>query len=216
MTNHNHAPVGAEPFPGTRRLVTVPSGDRMTHSDSDNGTGCEWLIAAARMAGVTSGTDPSPWACPPLASAQIQCMGAIDIRTGREFTLATMRRWGVTERCDDIAIVVSELLTNTLRHAVPGLIRTPPAWAARLGLLHCECSVLCAVADPSSSVPRPKHPSGLAESGRGLHVVGALSDKWGYTTFPSPKHMGKIVWAILTMPPKPQDGHDAKPQLAPE
>jgi Histidine kinase-like ATPase domain len=211
VTNHNHAPARAEPFPDRRRLVTVPSGNWMTQSDGDNGTSYEWLIAAAETAGVTSDGDPPYWACSPLISAQTPCMGVRGIRAGREFTLATIRRWGVTERCDDIAIVVSELLTNALRHAVPGSIRTQPAWPARLGLLRSECSVLCAVADPSSSVPTPKNPSGLAESSRGLLIVGALSDKWGYTAFPSPGDIGKIVWAMLTMPSKPQHGHDTEP-----
>jgi hypothetical protein len=34
----------------------------------------------------------------------------------------------------------------------------------------------------------------LAETGRGLHVVGALADAWGYTT---PGDTGKAVWAMF-------------------
>jgi hypothetical protein len=35
----------------------------------------------------------------------------------------------------------------------------------------------------------------LAETGRGLHVVGALADLWGYTT---PGDKGKAVWAMFS------------------
>jgi hypothetical protein len=35
----------------------------------------------------------------------------------------------------------------------------------------------------------------LAENGRGLHVVGALADIWGYT---GPSDMGKVVWAMFS------------------
>jgi hypothetical protein len=41
----------------------------------------------------------------------------------------------------------------------------------------------------------PKHPSLLAETGRGLHVIGALADAWGYTT---PGDTGKVVWAMFS------------------
>jgi hypothetical protein len=35
----------------------------------------------------------------------------------------------------------------------------------------------------------------LAETGRGLHVVGALADAWGYT---QPGDRGKVVWAMFS------------------
>jgi hypothetical protein len=53
----------------------------------------------------------------------------------------------------------------------------------------------------STAVPAPRTPGSLAETGRGLHIVGALSDRWGYTT---PTGTGKVVWALfysgLTIP----------------
>jgi len=39
----------------------------------------------------------------------------------------------------------------------------------------------------------------LAETGRGLHVVGALADLWGYTT---PSDRGKAVWAMFSAHPR--------------
>jgi hypothetical protein len=141
----------------------------------------------------------------------------IDTRSvgpARDFCLSTMRRWGVTGRGDDVAVVVSELLTNALRHAVPQA--SPPAgtlpagtlpagtpggagrgrWPVRLGLVQPGQFVLCAVADPSPRPPEPKDPDYLAESGRGLHVISALSDRWGCT---APSETGKVVWALFSV-----------------
>jgi two-component sensor histidine kinase len=91
--------------------------------------------------------------------------------------------------------VVSELLSNALHHAMPTSAGTRPRSRIRLGLLPPGPCVICAVADPSHLPPVPREPDSLAESGRGLHVIGALSDKWGYTI---PSTMGKVVWAMFS------------------
>jgi hypothetical protein len=104
----------------------------------------------------------------------------------------------VTDRGDDVAVVVSELLTNALRHGLPqagnpaGRSHRP----VRLGLVQPGQFVLCAVADPSPRLPEPKDPDYLAESGRGLHVIGGLSDRWGSTV---PTEAGKVVWALFSV-----------------
>ena len=164
---------------------------------------CRWLMRAAEMVGLASGSgrppaDPAPagWACLPRIATCTPAAGAGSVRAARYFTVATLRRWGAAERCQDIAIVVSELLTNALRHALPGpgdaLERRP----IRLGLLQLRPCVLCAVADPSTAAPVPRPPGSLAETGRGLHIVCALSDRWGYAT----SGTGKVVWAMFTAP----------------
>ena len=107
-----------------------------------------------------------------------------------------MHRWGEAERSQDIAIVVSELLTNALRHTRPGSADGRPRRPIRLGLLQLSPCLLCAVADPSPAAPVPRSPATLGETGRGLHIVCALSDRWGYTT----SGTGKVVWAMFTAP----------------
>jgi anti-sigma regulatory factor (Ser/Thr protein kinase) len=110
---------------------------------------------------------------------------------------------GTAHSSQDIAIVVSEMVTNALRHALPGPGDTGPRRPVRLGLLQQGPWVLCAVADPGDAVPVPRTPGSLAEAGRGLQMICAFSDLWGYTT---PSEAGKVVWAMFTVrhaPPSP-------------
>ena len=119
--------------------------------------------------------------------------GPRSVRVAREFALATLQRWGVAERSEDIAIVISELLTNALRHALPEPGHTRPI---RLGLLQPGPCLLCAVTDPSRAAPIPQAPREfLSETGRGLQIICALSDRWGYTPL---SDAGKVVWATFT------------------
>jgi len=164
--------------------------------------GCDWLMLAAERAGLLNGRwGPAPdpvretRACRLRVATRTLGADSGSVRAGRDFTVATLRRWGAAERSQDIAIVVSELLTNALRHAVPLSGSMQPRPPIRLGLLHPGSFVVCAVADPSKAAPVPQTPSSLAETGRGLHIIRALSDQWGYTTTTD---AGKVVWAIFT------------------
>ena len=175
---------------------------------SANGTARHWLAPVMEMAAVTSGNrPPSPepgprdWTCFPKVATRTPGVDAGSVRAARAFTIATLQRWGAADRTDDVAIVVSELLTNALRHALPGPGEAPPRWPVRLGLLQPGPCVLCAVADPSQQPPVPKEPSHLAETGRGLHVICALADTWGYTT---PSATGKVVWAMFSTQAQPR------------
>ena len=133
-------------------------------------------------------------ASPPRIATRLLGSDSGSVRAARDFTAATLHRWGVAERGPDITLVVSELLTNALRHALPGSGDTGPRRPVWLGLLQPGPCVLCAVADPSKSAPMPQTPGSLAETGRGLHIICTLSDQWGYTT---PSETGKVVWALF-------------------
>ena len=194
--------------------MPVSSNTVIGRPGGDVSAGCQWLIAAAEMAGVapcdwfaSPGGDALEWARSPI-TVQTLNMDPEAVRAGRELSIAALRRWGVMQRCEDITIVVSELLTNALRHAVPGLSRVRPSWPVQLGLLRSGPCVLCAVADPSSSIPVLQKPGRLAETGRGLHVVSSLSDKWGYATYTTPGDTGKVVWATFMTPPDPSAARD--------
>jgi hypothetical protein len=172
-----------------------------------------WLLLAAEMAGLAVGTVPLPpqpgpagWGRSPRIATCTPGDQATSVRTARDFALSTARRWGAAERSHDIAIVVSELLTNALRYARPGPLSPMgpagppgrrPRRPIRLGLLQFASGLLCAVADPSPAIPVPRPAAALGETGRGLHIVGALSDGWGYTA----SGTGKVVWAMFAAAP---------------
>jgi len=173
--------------------------------------GGRWLMLAAEMAGLVAvpvPRSPDPafagWAGLPRIATCTPGGGAASVRAARDFAVATAYRWGAAERSSDIAIVVSELLTNALRHTRPGSgPAARPRRPIRLGLLQLTPGLLCAVADPSTAAPVPRRATALGETGRGLHIVGALADRWGYTT----SGTGKVVWATFTAPlPDPPAG----------
>ena len=167
-----------------------------------SGMDCCWLAPVLQMAAVASGNwplwpEPGPqgWTCFPRVATRSLAMKPKPVRAARDFAVATVQRWGAAECADDVAIVVSELVTNALRHALPGSGETQQRRPVRLGLLQPGPCVLCAVADPGRTVPVAKEADVLAETGRGLHVVSALADLWGYTT---PSDKGKAVWAMFS------------------
>src|SRR5258707_10813619 len=90
--------------------------------------------------------------CRPKVATRTPGTDAGSVRSARDFTIATLQRWGATDRREDIAIVVSELLTN----ALPGPGAPRPRCPFRLGLLQPGPCLLCAVADPSQQPPVPK------------------------------------------------------------
>jgi hypothetical protein len=162
------------------------------------GVSYHWLAPVVTMAAVASGNwplsahpDSTRWTCFPKIATRTLSTDSRSVRVSRDFTVATLRRWGAAERGDDVAVVVSELLTNALRHASGP---AQPAFPLRFGLLQPGCCVICAVADPSPEPPVPREPGFCGETGRGLQVVRALSDSWGYTP---PDDMGKVVWALF-------------------
>lgn len=170
---------------------------------SDMGINCRWLAPVLRMAAMASGNwplsarpGPAGWTCYPKLALRTPRPDARSVRAGRDFTIATVRRWGAAERGDDIAVVVSELLTNALRHALPDAGPASRPGSVRLALLQPGRCVICAVADPSPKAPTPGEPGILCEGGRGLQVIGALAETWGCTP---PGHSGKVVWALFSL-----------------
>jgi len=173
---------------------------RSSHvGDTASRAGRCWL---APMAAVASGNwplwpEPGPggWTCFPRIAVRSLGAQPRPVRAARDFTAATLRRWDATERAEDVAVVVSELVTNALRYGLPGSDPARPASRMRFGLVQPGPCVVCAVADPSRAAPAVQETDVLAETGRGLHVVGALADAWGYTT---PGDTGKAVWAMFS------------------
>jgi Histidine kinase-like ATPase domain len=180
-----------------QREIRAPS-ERLVGSAASH-----WVTPAVEMAALVSdepalGLDYAGlrWACFPGIGTPTPGGEAGRVRRARDFTASTLHQWGVAGRCDDIAIVVSELVTNALQHARPASRSTHAGWPIQLGLLHPGHQVICAVADASKAVPAPREPDFLDETGRGLHVIAALSDQWGYTTS---MDTGKVIWALFSI-----------------
>ena len=183
-------------------LMTTPSAQLAPVS----GTDWPWLQSAVQMARITCRDWPSglgsrgKWTTPPRVATRKPAPAAASIGPSRAFALRTMHRWGEADRANDVAAVVSELLANALRHALPQAGKDVPPWPIRLGLLHAGSYVVCAVADPGAGIPVLREPDHLEESGRGLLVVASLSDQWGYCPAPEGQpdgEEGKVVWAAF-------------------
>ncbi|OKK18486.1 regulator [Streptomyces sp. CB00455] len=128
------------------------------------------------------------------------------VRGARTFTRSTLSQWGLDGRFDDVALVVSELVTNALRHALPEDSRRageaePPV---RLHLMRWRTRLVCAVRDPSEDRPggcfspeRTDENFDL-ESGRGLFLVDSYSDSWGWHPLAG-RLTGKVVWALFLL-----------------
>ncbi|MGH3159078.1 MAG: ATP-binding protein [Streptosporangiaceae bacterium] len=113
----------------------------------------------------------------------------------RSFTRRALDSWGLGDLADDAELVVTELLANAVRHAWPSRDESgSDAAALALWLLRDTNGFMCAVTDPSDSAPALRQPGDSCETGRGLHVIHALSDHWGWSAL---SDHGKAVWAIL-------------------
>lgn len=115
----------------------------------------------------------------------------------RSFTRDTLCAWSLGHRCDDATLVMTELAANAVTHAAPRCADVPDV---RLGFRLEPAHVLLTVSDPDDHppVPAPAPGSGLQEHGRGLHIVDALSETWGWTPAAP---AGKTVWARLSTHP---------------
>lgn len=106
-------------------------------------------------------------------------------RVARDFVSRTCLDWGLAQVIASACLVVSELVTNGLRHAVTDM---ELAVARHGGILRL------ALRDRSSEPLR--QPSHDLESigGRGLALVAACSRAWG--ALPTADG-GKVVWTVL-------------------
>jgi anti-sigma regulatory factor (Ser/Thr protein kinase) len=107
-------------------------------------------------------------------------------REARGFVSRHLDELGYPKLIDDAAMIVCELVTNSVREA-PGT----PVW---VNLRWAGAYPLLEVWDCSPDPPVFKDPDYLAEKGRGLHIVAELSLRLGWDVFPC----GKVVWALLS------------------
>ncbi len=114
------------------------------------------------------------------------------IGCARLHAVAVLHEWGLRGLAEDAALIVSELMTNAAEAAML-LPDRPPI---TLCLLASEKSLIIEAWDRSPRDPEPREPSPDAEGGRGLTVVAALSDRWGWERTSNQR---KVVWAELAL-----------------
>jgi anti-sigma regulatory factor (Ser/Thr protein kinase) len=89
--------------------------------------------------------------------------------------------WGLEEQTFATDLVVSELATNVIRHAMGPI---------RLRLI-LDRTLTVEVSDDSDTAPHLRHARIQDETGRGLFIVASVSRHWG-TRY---SRTGKTIWA---------------------
>ncbi|MBC7557804.1 MAG: ATP-binding protein [Dermatophilaceae bacterium] len=114
-------------------------------------------------------------------------------REARRALVSSLRELDVDATVvDEAEVVISELVSNSVRHAKPladGTIRL--GWTVRAGVVEVE------VTDGGGpTVPRPAPRSLLAVQGRGLRIVRGYAHEWGVHE----DRAGRTVWVSLGGP----------------
>ena len=180
---------------------------------------------------------PAQQVSPPGDSAQwpyhsFLPLGALPgaVPCARLHTTAVLWEWGMESLVQAAELAVSELVTNAVRASTQAHGARPPGAPTGLPVVELRLAgdrqrLLVEVSDHDPGPPVPKAVDPERDGGRGLLLVEAVSERWGYyypaidpvsargrTTAPdagewlaAPPALpdgeaGKIVWALLTPP----------------
>ena len=108
------------------------------------------------------------------------------VRLSRYATRAVLTAWQLGHVDEAATLLVSELVTNAVRHARGTDVITVDLHAGRTWLR-------IEVQDTDRHWPQPRIPDGFDESGFGFILVDALASTWGVRE----TEAGKAVWAEL-------------------
>lgn len=107
------------------------------------------------------------------------------VSAARRFVDTALDQWNLQDVVFDAQLVASELVTNAMRHA---------GGAVELLLVCRGPHIACAVSDDSDNPPVTTSPEYYDEFGRGLQLIQALTQCWGWLPL---QERGKLVWAAL-------------------
>lgn len=103
---------------------------------------------------------------------------------------------------DDANVIMSELLSNALRHARP-----LPSGQIKLMWISTGDAIEVAVSDGGAMTePRRNNPTLSSLGGRGLGIVESLAECWGVRY----EDGGTTVWAVLPSAQSPTNGRAAE------
>ncbi|QPP07811.1 SpoIIE family protein phosphatase [Streptomyces bathyalis] len=97
-----------------------------------------------------------------------------------------LAQWGLEEQGFITELILSELITNSIRYA---------SGPIKVRLLR-DRALICEVSDHSSTSPHLRYAATTDEGGRGLFLVAQFADRWGtrYTKD------GKVIWTEQVLP----------------
>ncbi|MCX3061031.1 ATP-binding protein [Streptomyces beihaiensis] len=128
--------------------------------------------------------DRAEWAFPADPTA---------VRRARAAVRAQLAGWGLDALTDVTTLLVSELVTNSLRHA------SGPIGVRLVRPSEATGALLVEVSDPLPDPPRARVAAPDDEHGRGLQLVEGASRRWG-TKCEGGAAGGKTVWFELPLP----------------
>jgi anti-sigma regulatory factor (Ser/Thr protein kinase) len=185
-------------------IATATSDGRRSRS-AGGGTGIE-QGASALSPRVTQPREGKP--VPVLSPHEAQTVGLADdwplrsyvelgalasaVPCARSRTRQVLWEWGLTELSESAELLVTELMTNAVKasQSLPGLA------SIRLWLVSDKQRIVIFVWDANPQPPVRVDAEETAESGRGLLLVEAISDRWDW--YIPNSWGGKIVWCEVS------------------
>jgi anti-sigma regulatory factor (Ser/Thr protein kinase) len=107
-------------------------------------------------------------------------------RQARQAICELLARFGRTDLGADAAVLVSELVTNAVLHA---------GGPITVSAVYLDSILRVEVHDTDTHpLPALRKPSASDKTGRGLHLVALLADRWAIEPTPA----GKTIWFEIT------------------
>jgi anti-sigma regulatory factor (Ser/Thr protein kinase) len=109
---------------------------------------------------------------------------AESVAAARNGTREILESCGLSHLVENAVLLVSELVTNAVRHA------HGDGSPLELLVIHSRTALRIEILDPDPRPPTPRAPGALDGSGFGFVLVEAIADDWGV----SQTSTGKAVW----------------------
>lgn len=111
----------------------------------------------------------------------------VSASVARRFVATTLTAWDLGGLADDALLIVTEMTANAVTHGRS---------SSELVLERRPAGLRIELTDHGGGIPEQQAVSYTSEHGRGLLLIGALSNDWGTEDLAG---TGKRVWAELTV-----------------